>query len=83
MTPAGGTPISDTEEQAIVSFYPVGARTGSNMLAGTVKKLLKDDQMYYDHKGIEFAFQEAVNLDTMAVVHFAICPANKEGPNYW
>ncbi|MFB0555647.1 MAG: hypothetical protein ACETWQ_20265 [Phycisphaerae bacterium] len=50
------------------------ARTGSNMLAGPVKKLLTDDQMYYNHKAAEFAFREAVNLDTMAVVNFAICP---------
>jgi len=27
---------------------------------------------YYDHYAIESAFKKAMNLDTMAVVHFAI-----------
>ena len=57
-----------------MSFCTVGARIGSNMPAGPVQKLLTDDHIYYNHKAIEFAFQEAVNLGTMAVDNFAISP---------
>jgi hypothetical protein len=57
-----------------MSFCIMGARIGSNIPAGPVKKLPADDHMYYNHKATEFAFQEAVNLDTMNVVHFAISP---------
>jgi len=28
--------------------------------------------LYYNHYATEFAFKKAINLDTMAVVHFAI-----------
>jgi len=47
-------------------------RTGPDRLAGPVQKILAEDQMYYNHYAIEFAFKKATNLDTMAVVHFAI-----------
>jgi len=57
-----------------MSFCTMGACIGSNMPAGPVQKLLTDDQMYYNHEVTEFAFQEAVNLDTMDVVNFAISP---------
>jgi hypothetical protein len=57
-----------------MSFCTVGACIGSNMPAGSVKKLLTDGHLNYNRKATEFAFQEAVNLDTMAVVHLAMCP---------
>ena len=44
----------------------------SSWLAGLVQKILAEDHMYYNHYAIEFAFNKAMNLDTMAVVHFAI-----------
>jgi len=44
----------------------------SGWLVGLVQKILAEDYMYYNHYAIEFAFKKAMNLDTMAVVHFAI-----------
>jgi len=41
-------------------------------LVGSVRKILAEDHMYYNHYAIEFAFKKAMSLDTMAVVHFAI-----------
>jgi len=48
------------------------ARCASGWLAGPVQKILAEDHTYYNHYAIEFAFKKAMNLDTMAVVHFAI-----------
>ncbi len=47
-------------------------RTGSERLVGPFQKILTEDHMYYNHYAIESAFKKAMNLDTMAVVHFAI-----------
>jgi hypothetical protein len=44
----------------------------SDWLVGLVRKILAEDHIYYNHYAIEFAFKKAMNLDTMAVVHFAI-----------
>jgi hypothetical protein len=41
-------------------------------LVGLVQDILAEDHTYYNHYAIEFAFKKAMNLDTMAVVHFAI-----------
>ncbi len=41
-------------------------------LVGLVRDILAEDHTYYNHYAIEFAFKKAINLDTMAVVHFAI-----------
>jgi len=46
--------------------------TGPDRLVGPFQKILAEDHMYYNHYAIEFAFKKAMNLDTMAVVHFAI-----------
>jgi len=37
-----------------------------------VATILAEDYMYYNHYAIESAFKKAINLDTMAVVHFAV-----------
>jgi len=47
-------------------------RTGPERLVGPFQKILAEDHMYYNHYAIESAFKKAMNLDTMAVVHFAI-----------
>jgi len=52
-----------------------GGRGGSvrcDWLVGLVQDILAEDHTYYNHYAIEFAFKKAMNLDTMAVVHFAI-----------
>ena len=41
-------------------------------LVGLVQDILAEGHTYYNHYAIEFAFKKAMNLDTMAVVHFAI-----------
>ncbi len=38
------------------------------------KSLAKKSGQTHNHEVTEFVFQEAMNLDTMAVVHFAISP---------
>ncbi len=47
-------------------------RTGPERLVGPFQKILAEDHMYYNHYAIESAFKKAMNLDTMAVVHFAV-----------
>jgi len=47
-------------------------RTGPDRLVGPFQKILAEDHMYYNHYAIESAFKKAMNLDTMAVVHFAV-----------
>jgi len=44
----------------------------SGWLVGVVQQILVEDHMYFNHYAIEFAFKKAINLDTMADVHFAI-----------
>jgi hypothetical protein len=51
----------------------LGARLSAlGWLVEPVQKILAEYHMYYNHYAIEFAFKQAMNLDTMAVVHFAI-----------
>ena len=38
--------------------------------------------MYYNHYAIEFAFKKAMNLDTIAVVHFAISACKWRGAEF-
>jgi hypothetical protein len=47
--------------------------TGPDRLVGPFQKILilAESHMYYRY-AIEFAFEKTINLDTMAVVHFAI-----------
>jgi len=47
-------------------------RTGLDRLVGPFQKILAEDHMYYKNGAIESAFKKAMNLDTMAAVHFAI-----------
>jgi hypothetical protein len=47
-------------------------RTGPDRLVGPFQKILVEDHIYYNHYAIESAFKKAMNLDKMAVVHFAI-----------
>ena len=47
-------------------------RTGPERLVGPFQKILEEEHMYYNHYAIEFAFKKPMNLDTMAVVHFAV-----------
>ena len=56
----------------IGSFWSVfWTRTGPERLVGPFQKILAEDHMYYNPYAIESAFNKAMNLDTMAVVHFA------------
>ncbi|MES0363833.1 MAG: hypothetical protein ABUK14_07780 [Desulfobacteria bacterium] len=41
-------------------------------LVGLFQDILAEGHTYYNHYAIEFAFKKAMNLDTMAVVYFAI-----------
>lgn len=47
-------------------------RSDPDRLVGPFQKILAEDHMYYNHYAIESAFKNAMNLDTMAVVHSAI-----------